>query len=133
MLHEELNDVEMAPPSVVRQAARDFAAALVDTPQFVNYEAAAERLNKDTKAQRAIEAYQNKQQSLQMMLMLNAVSPEDCAELEDLRQAFLSKTSVSAYLQAQAELVSVCQASAEIISKSIGLNYATACGASCCG
>jgi cell fate (sporulation/competence/biofilm development) regulator YlbF (YheA/YmcA/DUF963 family) len=133
MLHEELNDVEMAPPSVVRQAARDFAAALVDTPQFVNYEAAAEQLNKDTKAQRAIEAYRNKQQSLQMMLMLNAVSPEDRAELEDLRQAFLSEPSVNAYLQAQAELASVCQAAAEIISKSIGLNYATACGASCCG
>lgn len=133
MIREEISDIEIAPHSVVCQAACDFAAALVDTPQFINFEAAAERLNKDTVAQRAIEAFQSKQQSLQMMLMLNAVSPEDRVELERLRQAFLSEPTISAYFQAQAELTSVCQAVAEIISKSIGLNYAASCGASCCG
>lgn len=133
LLDEELNDVEVAPPSVVRQAARDFAAALAETPQFAHFEAAAERLNKDLVAQRAIQAFQAKQQSLQMMLRLNAVSPEDRAELESLRQAFLSESSVNAYFQAQLELNTICQAAADIISQSIGLNYAASCGASCCG
>lgn len=133
MFNEELNDVEIAPPSVVRQAAHDFASALADTPQYAAFEAAAERLNKDLAAQSAIQAFQNKQQSLQAMLMLNAVSPEDRAELEHLRQAFLSEPSVNAYFQAQAELNAICQAAAEIISQSIGLNYAASCGASCCG
>ena len=133
MFNAELNDVEMASPSVVRQAARDFAVALADTPQFAGFEAAGEQLNKDLVAQRAIQAFQTKQQSLQTMLMLNAVSPEDRAELERLREAFLSEPSVNAYFQAQAELNAVCQAAAHILSQSIGLNYAAACGASCCG
>ena len=129
----ELNELECASPAVVRQAARDFAAALAETPQFAQFEAAAERLKRDLTAQRAIEAFQTRQQSLQTMLRLNAVGPEDRAELERLRQVFLSEASVNAYFQAQAELNSICQAAAEMISQSIGLNYAAACGASCCG
>lgn len=96
MFNEELNDVEIAPPSVVLQAASDFAAALAETPQFINFDAAAERLSKDSAAQKAIQAFQAKQHSLQMMLRLNAVSPEDRMELERLQQAFLAEPSVDA-------------------------------------
>jgi cell fate (sporulation/competence/biofilm development) regulator YlbF (YheA/YmcA/DUF963 family) len=133
MFNEELNEVEIVPPSAVSAAARDFASALAETPQFARFEAAADRLNQDSAAQRAIEAFQTKQQSLQMMLRLNAVSPEDRSELERLQQAFLTEPSVDAYFQAQAELKSVCQAASEIISQSTGLNYAATCGAGCCG
>ena len=35
-----LNELEVAPPEVVIQSARDFAAALVETPQFQAFEAA---------------------------------------------------------------------------------------------
>lgn len=132
MTSEEINGVEVAPPSVVRQAARDFAEALAETTQFVAFETAAEQLNKDLAAQKAIEVFQTKQQSLQIMLRLNAISPEDRAELQRLQQAYLSEPSVKTCLEAQAELISICQAAAERISQSIGLNYAAACGASCC-
>ena len=30
----DVNELELAPPEVVRQSARDFAAALAETPQF---------------------------------------------------------------------------------------------------
>jgi cell fate (sporulation/competence/biofilm development) regulator YlbF (YheA/YmcA/DUF963 family) len=131
--HKELNDLEIASPSVVRQAAYDFAAALVDTPQYAKFVAASERLNKDAEAQQAMQAFQEKQLSLQMLLQLNAVGLEDRAELERLSQAFLSKPSVQAYFEAQAGLTSICQAAAELISQSIGLNYSAICGSSCCG
>ena len=42
----ELNELELAPASVVKQAARDFAATLAETPQFKAYEEAADRLNR---------------------------------------------------------------------------------------
>jgi len=77
----DLNELEVAPPEVVRQAARDFAAALAETPQFKAYEKAADRLNHDPAAQQAIDAFQAKRQSLQAMLLLNAVSEADKAEL----------------------------------------------------
>jgi cell fate (sporulation/competence/biofilm development) regulator YlbF (YheA/YmcA/DUF963 family) len=128
----ESNELELAPPEVVRQAAHDFAATLAETPQFRAYEEAVERLNHDAVAQRAIDAYQAKQQSLQAMLMLNAVSEADKAELQRLQNAFSSVPAVVAYAQAQAELMAICQASADGLSQAIGLSYAAACGSGCC-
>ncbi len=127
-----LNELELAPPEVVRQAACDFAAVLAETPQFKAYEEAAERLNHDPVAQRAIDAYQAKRESLQAMLMLNAVSEADQAELQRLQNVFSSAPAVMAYAQAQADLMAICQASADGLSEAIGLNYAAACGSGCC-
>jgi cell fate (sporulation/competence/biofilm development) regulator YlbF (YheA/YmcA/DUF963 family) len=133
MTHIELDELEIAPPEVVRQAARNFAASLSETRQFIDFEEAAERLNTDQQAQKAIAAFQTKQQSLQMMIRLNAVSPADQSELERLQHAYLNEASVVGYIQAQQELVAICQAAGEIISQAIGLNYSASCGASCCG
>jgi cell fate (sporulation/competence/biofilm development) regulator YlbF (YheA/YmcA/DUF963 family) len=128
----DLNELELAPPEVVRQSARDFSVALSETPQFKAYEEAIERLNHDTLAQRAIDAFQSKQQSLQALLMLNAVSDADKAELQRLQRVFSSAPAVVAYAQAQADLMAICQASADWLSEAIGLNYAAACGSGCC-
>jgi cell fate (sporulation/competence/biofilm development) regulator YlbF (YheA/YmcA/DUF963 family) len=133
MRYDELNEIEMTPPSVVKQAVRDFVEALTETGEYTRFEAAAQRLNKDRAAQAAMQAYQKKQEALKMMLMLNAASPEDQAELERLRAAFVSAPAVVEYFQAQAELIEISQAAAEILSQATGLNYSAACGASCCG
>jgi cell fate (sporulation/competence/biofilm development) regulator YlbF (YheA/YmcA/DUF963 family) len=133
MIDAALNDLELAPPSVVEQAARDFATALAETPQFRAYEETAERLRNDEAAQRAIGAYQARQQALQTLLMLNAVSAEEGAELERLRLAFLSEPAVAAYLQSQAELAALCQATADLLSQHVGLSFASACRPGCCG
>ena len=127
-----LNDLGLAPPEVIVQSARDFAAALVETPQFQAFEAAADRLNNDSIAQHAMEAFQAKQESLQAILMLNAVSAAERAELERLQMAFMNQPSVVAYFQAQADLMAICQASANWLSEAIGLNFAAACGSGCC-
>ncbi len=127
-----LNELELAPPEVVRQSARDFAAALAETPQFQAYEEAAERLNHDVEAQRVIDAFQAKRQALQAQLLLNAVSEADQAELQRLQDAFSSMPAVMAYAQAQAELMTICQTAADVLSQAVGLNYAAACGSGCC-
>ena len=89
----------------VEMAAHAFAQALAESPEFQAFEQATERLRQDRTAQEAILAYQKKQQSLQMMLRLNAVSPQDQAELERLQQEFLSQPSVADYLQTQETLI----------------------------
>jgi len=127
-----LNELEVAPPSVILQAARDFAGALAETPQFQAFEEAAERLRRDEAAQRAMQAYQARQQSLQMMLMLNAASAEEGAELKRLQQAFLAAPAVAAYLQAQEDLTAICRAAADLLSQHTGLSFAAACGPGCC-
>jgi len=129
----ELNELDIATPAIVRAAARDFAAALAETPQFKVYEQAAERFRKDQAAQQALGKYQEKQISWRALLMLNALSVEQKAELEDLQNAFVNQPVVQEYFKAQTELATLCQALGDTLSESIGLNYATACGMSCCG
>ena len=127
-----LNELEIAPPSVVRQAARDFATALAETPPFKAYEQAEQRLRGNQAAQRVIGTYQSKQTSLRMSLMLNAASAEERAELARLREAFLAEPTVAAYLQAQADLMNLCEVAAGLLSQHIGLSFAAACGSGCC-
>jgi len=127
-----LNDIEIAPPEVARHATRDLAAALAETPAFMAFEQAAAVFRQDEAAQRAIQAYQQKQQALQVMLMLNAVSPEDRTELNRLYQAFATRPTVLAYVQAEAELRGTCQAVADRLSEQIGFDFVSACGSGCC-
>ena len=127
-----LNELELAPPGVVRQSAHDFATALAETPQFQALEAATECLNHDPAARQILQALEAKQQALEPLLLLNSVSVEERAELEQLRLAFVNQPSVAAYFQAQADLKAICQAAADWLSEAIGLNYAAACGSGCC-
>jgi cell fate (sporulation/competence/biofilm development) regulator YlbF (YheA/YmcA/DUF963 family) len=127
------DDIEIAPVEVVKRAARDFAAALAETPQFKAFEQAYEVLSHDTAAQQALSAYRDKAESLRALLMLNAVSETERAELERLKQDYLTRASMQAYAAAEVELTAICQQAAGMISAAIGLNYAASCGASCCG
>jgi cell fate (sporulation/competence/biofilm development) regulator YlbF (YheA/YmcA/DUF963 family) len=127
------DDIEVAPPSVVHSAARDFAAALAETPQFKAFEQVAELFQQDQAAQQALEAYQQKQTSLRALVMLNALSDEQRADLESLKDVFMDQSVVQEYFKAQTELLTLCQALGDRLSESIGLNYAAACGVSCCG
>lgn len=133
MNNDIMNDLEISPPSVIRQAARDFAHALAETTQFKAFERASDQLHHDLVAQQAMQAYQEKQQSLRPLLMLNALSPDQQEELQKLHQAFTSQPVVQEYLLAQSDLAALCQHLGDLLSDSIGLNYAASCGVSCCG
>jgi len=132
MSNADLNELEIAPPAVVSQAARGFAEALAETPEFMAFEQAASAMNDDAMAEQARIAFQTKQQSLQALLRLNAVSAQDQAELERLRQAFLSLPTVAAYARAEADLVAVCQETGDLLSHHIGIDIAAVCASGCC-
>jgi cell fate (sporulation/competence/biofilm development) regulator YlbF (YheA/YmcA/DUF963 family) len=133
MSDKVVDDLEIAPASIVLQAARDFAAALSATPQFKSFEQAAERFRNDQTAQQAMSVYRDKQKELRALLMLNALSAEQQTELESAKSAFLDQPIVQDYFKAQTELVTLCQALGDTLSESMGLDYASACGVSCCG
>jgi hypothetical protein len=78
-------------------------------------------------------AFQEKQTAWRALIMLNALSAEQTAELEGLQNAFVNQLVVQEYLKAQMELTTLCQVVGDALSESIGLNYAAACGVSCCG
>jgi cell fate (sporulation/competence/biofilm development) regulator YlbF (YheA/YmcA/DUF963 family) len=126
------NDIELTVSTRCRRAVEDFATALVGTPQFQAFEQASELLYGDATAQHAMDAYQAKQQSLRMFLMLNAVSDADRAELESLRQAVLAQPAVSAYVDAEQTLVDLLQSVTDVVSERIGLPFAVS-RSRCCG
>ena len=132
-MEDKANDIEIAPPSVVKQAARNFASVLSETPQFKSFEQAAECFRQDQDAQQAMKAFQEKQRDWRALIMLNALSPEQRAELDTLKNAFVSQPVVEEYFKAQSDLATLCQTLGDAISESIGLNYAATCGVSCCG
>ena len=66
--------------------------------------------------------------------MLDAVSPEDRQELQALADRVNQQPSVIAYNQAQGALVALSQELGDLLSKAIGLDYASVCRTGgCCG
>ena len=128
------NDLEVAPKSAVLEAAKQFAEAFAETPQFLAFEQAHFAYRRDGQAQSAIREFQKKQASLKALLMLNAVSEEDQQELERLKDQFNNQPSVLLYGKAQEELVSISQEIGDLLSKAIGLDYGASCKTGgCCG
>ena len=64
-----VNQAQAPISPTVQDAIREFAAAVEGTPQFAAFEESGRVLQNDQTATSAIDAYQSKQQSLQMMLM----------------------------------------------------------------
>ncbi len=116
----------------VEAAVATFAAALAETPEFQAFEEAAVVFKGDHTARQAVRLFQEKQKSLQLMQQLGAVTPEELAELQQLRQAMMDQPSVRAYVESQEELIQVCQAAAQEISVVIGIDFANACARGCC-
>lgn len=121
------------PTLTVSQVTRDFATILAETAEFLAFEQANEALQQDNQAMQLIKAYQSKQQSLYMMNMLGAVSPEDQAEIARLQEALQTNGTITTYSQCQSALITMCQEIGQHLSERIGLNFAAACGSSCCG
>ncbi len=132
MKNQGLTDLEITPPSVVRSCANDFAIALAKSPQYRAFDQAEEALRQDQDAQRIITAYQSKQQALRALMMLGAASQEDRAELARLQQEFQTHPTIAAFLAAQNDLVAVCQVTADILSRHLGVSFAGACKKGCC-
>jgi len=127
-------DIEIASTSIVKQAARDFAAALAETPQFKAFKQADYAFRQNQTAQQALIALQQKQQSLRPMMLLNALSPDQRLELQSLQNAYSNQPVVREYFSSQAELAALCQVLGDQLSQAIGLNYASICASSsCCG
>ena len=114
------------------QAAREFAAVLAETSEYQAFDEAQLRLRRDPAAQEAIRAFQERQQSLQMMLMLGALSEADRDDLQLLQREMLAQPTVRGYVEAQEQLGLLCQEVAGLISEVIGLSFAASCGPGCC-
>lgn len=127
-----MDDLTVDVTTDLHEALHTLAAVLRDTPTFIKFKQAAASLEQDNEAQQAIVAYQSKQQSLRALIMLNALSAEDRAELEQLERAVYTNATIAAYLEAQDELIDLCCAVNDRISDAVGMRFALKRGG-CCG
>ena len=126
-------DVILVMGEQVVQAARDFAEALSETPQFQAWEQAAWAVRQDQAAQAMAQELQTMQRELEPLLMLGAASGEQRSELERLRSDYRALSTVTAYVQAEADLRTLCQAANEVLSQVAGLDFAANSASGCCG
>ena len=127
---ETMTDLGMT--DQVQAATKAFAEALAGTPEFQTFEDAAVAFRQDRAAQQAVRLFQEKQRSLQMMQQLGMLKDDELAELKRMREAMVNHPRVRAYIEAQDELMLVCQAAARELSEAIGLDFAGACAPGCC-
>lgn len=133
MITKNNTEIGIKPELDISSAIGDFTNALVETVQYKNYESASTRFKDDQEAQKAYQEYQAKAKDLQTKQMFNSITEAEQEDLNRLQQVFLGYKTVQDYFDAQEEFQSLCRASAQVISDNCGLDYATACGACCCG
>ena len=126
-------DVILVMGEQVAQAAHDFAAALSETPQFQTWEQATWALRQDQAAQTMAQKLQAVQRELEPLLILGAAKAEQRSELEQLRSDYLALPTVTTYVQAEADLRTLCQAANTVLSQAAGLDFAANCASGCCG
>lgn len=117
----------------IERAAKAFAAALCETTEYEALEHAYLRLRDDEGAHEALRIFEDHKRSIQPLLMLGAVTDEQRAELERLRQAWVTRPTVKEYLESETAMSTVCREAGEILSGRIGLSFASACAPGCCG
>jgi cell fate (sporulation/competence/biofilm development) regulator YlbF (YheA/YmcA/DUF963 family) len=83
------------------QTAYRFSEALAESEQFKAFEDAYQAFRQDDDVQSAYQALRSKQESLRMMMMLNAVSDEERQALKELENQFYGKETVQRYITAQ--------------------------------
>ena len=123
---------DLAMTDQVRSAVKAFAEALAGTPEFQAFEEGAVAFKQDRAAQEGVRLFQEKQRSLKMMQQLGMLTEDEMGELKRLRETMMNQPSVRAYVDAQDELMLVCQAAAKELSTAIGLDFARACAPGCC-
>lgn len=133
MIIKDINQEEHSTDLDLADATRDFVNELTQTDLYGKYENASKKFQEDSKAQKALQEYQVKAKELQTKQMFNNVKSSEQQDLERLWIAFLAIESVQEFFDAQGDFQALCRACAQVISDNCGLDYATSCGASCCG
>ncbi|MEF8881774.1 MAG: halo-CC-star protein HcsL [Halapricum sp.] len=112
----------------VNARLREFVDAIKASNQYQTYREARERLDGDEDAQQLLKTYQQKQ----MQLQRGGHDPDLMEELRDLRQQLDDNETISTYMQAEEELVTMLERTNDAISDKIGEEFARSMGGGCC-
>ncbi len=120
-------------------ATKEFAEAVVESPEYREYIRTAELFEKDQDAQSLFQAFQNAQEQLSAQQQWGAGSTEEIQRVRDLEQQVQENTILTEHFKAQTELVDTLKELNTVIGEELGFDYATlampprSCCSSGCG
>ena len=104
-----------------------FVDAIEDSETYQQFVEASEQLETDREAMELLETYQQKQQQLQ-----ENFDQALMAELQELQADLSNNETIQQHRAAQSELIELLQETNEVISESIGMEFAQSSGGGCC-
>jgi len=104
-----------------------FIDTIEDSETYQQFVAASEQLETDDEAQQLRSEYRQKQRQLQMNFDQSLM-----AELQEIQQQLSETETIQRHQHARTELVELLQETNDVISESIGMEFAQSTGGGCC-
>ena len=120
-------------PDAVRGAARAFAEGLRETPQFQQWREALAGLGRDEKAMATARRIRELQSRVRDGNLCSLRAPLYRKELEEVSVSYRMIPAVASYLDAEAELRSLCQDLDIHVSEGLEIDFALHGASSRCG
>jgi cell fate (sporulation/competence/biofilm development) regulator YlbF (YheA/YmcA/DUF963 family) len=116
---------------LLNHKAEELAEAILESAEYITFERVQRQLQYDPTAQKLMEDFQQKQQSLLLsQQMYGGVDQAELGALQQLRLSLQQNVTVSRYLQVQQNLSRLVQKINEEFSRRTGVNI-TPSGGSC--
>lgn len=109
--------------------AEEFAKAILECEEYKNFIRHNEELQKDERAQRLLNEFQQKQMEMQW----SDFDPKILEELKELQIEINNNQTIQKFVNSQNELIDIIRRANNIISSKIGIQFAFSQGGCCSG
>jgi cell fate (sporulation/competence/biofilm development) regulator YlbF (YheA/YmcA/DUF963 family) len=120
---ESVDSVE----NTVEEKLRVFVDAIKNSETYQQFAEASEQLETDPEAMGLLKEYRRKQQQIQQNF-----DQELMQELQEIQTELSENEAIQQHRTAQAALIELLQKTNEVISESLGLEFAQSSGGGCC-
>jgi len=119
-----MENIATATRTEVLEAARGFARAIGESPQFREYEQAEGSIKEDAEARTLLTEYQEAQQTLRMLQSWSGGDSHHNAQFRELEEKVLQHPKLHRHFIAQEELVLLIQRLNRGLGEELGFDFA---------
>ena len=106
------------------EAARGFARAIGESPQFREYEQAEGSIKEDAEARTLLAEYQEAQKTLRMLQSWSGGNSQHGAQFRELEEKVFQHPKLRNYFDSQEKLVSLIQSLNRGLGEALGFDFA---------
>lgn len=108
----------------ITEATKRFALGIAQTPEYEEYEAAANAYSEDQEARELLQRFQSAQQRAQMFGAWGGASGGNEEDLEALQAEVMANPTLARYFASQEALVKVLQETNSYMADKLGFDFA---------